>query len=729
MHEKKGRRAVFIITLVIIVCMALYGLLFRKGETVEWPFSTPETAALWEAAHHVGDYGWDSKEKAMRGKAVGEDPYLILRQTPPLDAGRMEILMLEAKIQSKGGAPSGFAQFYWAGEEDASFRESASASFRTRHDDRYHRYFIDLGKSPEWRGVVRKIRLDPLNREGTFVLKRIRIGQKDVPYYLSSSYNNLSPHDRAALLLILIFLLFVFAKKAIESVWPDQPVTAGLKRLAGILPSGILLVFFFLISLFPFSHYPGWRFKILGADCLFPSLFLILALLLLFLGKEQRTLLRILVVCLFLVFLLELGRASGSGPWDGWRLTGVGVTVGLLAIAVWRQRGEKLGLFHFSFLLFIAVAFASCLLHYGDPPGRYFLLNFYVAPLILFTLASGVLRDRRKQVWFLKGMILAGVFVAVYAIIEYFFGHVLLTGDFFWKYAGAYAGYGGIKRAGSTLIQPLVLTSYFLVLLPLCGFFFRKAPTTAQRLCMGAAFALFAMALILAKSRTGWILSVVVLFIAFAQWRKKHICIVLVSLVVVLLAEFFMFFYGKRHGGQPPTQEIPYESAEGHAIRKGEKVDFRMPEMQPTGDRYFIAQRLSGLKTAIHILRDKPWLGVGPGNFRAYSREHELSAGQEGHRVTPENMYLMLAAETGMAGFFLFMAMIWAGIAGFFRRIRAGGSDAAINKVMLAATAGLLLHMLFYDLLYWYVPACLFWMLAGFGGGLAADEAYGKKSP
>jgi len=257
--------------------------------------------------------------------------------------------------------------------------------------------------------------------------------------------------------------------------------------------------------------------------------------------------------------------------------------------------------------------------------------------------------------------------------------------------------------------------------MPVCGFCYAKARSPTGRIVMGIAFFLSLAAFILAKSRSGWILGVIVLFLAFGRFRKGYIYVVLIVLAMVLLAEFFIFFYGEHQTGQPVTQEVPFNSPEAEAFRKGEIKDFLHP---PGGDlsggKHFMTQRLTGAKVVLGIIREYLWFGVGPGGYKTYCRSLKESGRLSGYRDTPDNMYLMLAAETGLTGFFLFLAMMSRRFIQLVRKVKTGGEDLRMSKLVLAGMTGLFLHMFFYDMLYWSVSSCCFWILAGFGDGLMA---------
>lgn len=85
-----------------------------------------------------------------------------------------------------------------------------------------------------------------------------------------------------------------------------------------------------------------------------------------------------------------------------------------------------------------------------------------------------------------------------------------------------------------------------------------------------------------------------------------------------------------------------------------------------------IQQRLVYVETAYRIFESKPLIGVGLGNYAFYFDEmlpdrlyrspeiYRLTTPEEGRQplVTPKNLYARLLAETGIAGFFTFIAFL-----------------------------------------------------------------------
>jgi O-antigen ligase len=99
-------------------------------------------------------------------------------------------------------------------------------------------------------------------------------------------------------------------------------------------------------------------------------------------------------------------------------------------------------------------------------------------------------------------------------------------------------------------------------------------------------------------------------------------------------------------------------------------------------ERRFIESRLDAARLAVRAFRSEPIRGIGWATFPAYADEH-LEYGQ----LAVHDQYLALAAELGMVGILLAMALIAAVAIGIWRTGRGMPETAAIG-VLAAAAAG-----------------------------------------
>lgn len=131
------------------------------------------------------------------------------------------------------------------------------------------------------------------------------------------------------------------------------------------------------------------------------------------------------------------------------------------------------------------------------------------------------------------------------------------------------------------------------------------------------------------------------------------------------------------------------------------------------------------------VFLDHPVVGVGPGVFPLYYQQYIKRLGLEAHtsvktgpnrgeeaKREAHNMFLSIAAELGLAGLAVFLAIVCTAFAGLVRvRRRCAESDprlARIATAMLIALAGYILTGLFLTLAY----ERYFWVLIGITGAV-----------
>lgn len=128
---------------------------------------------------------------------------------------------------------------------------------------------------------------------------------------------------------------------------------------------------------------------------------------------------------------------------------------------------------------------------------------------------------------------------------------------------------------------------------------------------------------------------------------------------------------------------------------------------------------------AIRIVERDPLLGVGPGAYRrVYGAELGLTRWDT--QIHANNLYLELAATTGLLGLGAFLVAVGAllrPVMGALRRARRRAGTPTPRALMItgtvAATAAALAHGIVDHFLVFAPMAILFWVLLGIGAGLA----------
>jgi len=298
-------------------------------------------------------------------------------------------------------------------------------------------------------------------------------------------------------------------------------------------------------------------------------------------------------------------------------------------------------------------------------------------------LAWSLPRIRRGVVTLLASGALLGAVVLAQA----------LTGDF----GNEYFGLGRIKyaqiygdvfepRLAGPLGDPNFFAQALVILVPLALVTAAEARRSAARLAALAAAGLITAAVVLTYSRGGALAlgCVIVLSLLARSARVKHLAAG--GALLVVLAAFLPAAFARRL--ETIAQVLPGQ----------EEV------LRP--DSSFEQRRLL-TRVAWRIFLDHPLLGVGAGNYTLYFDEYAQEVGslsreyeELGEQHYPHNLYLEIAAETGLVG----LAAFGAAVAACFAALRAArrsslargdARSAALARGFEIAVVGYLLSSLF----------------------------------
>ncbi|MDQ6669879.1 MAG: O-antigen ligase family protein [Chloroflexota bacterium] len=139
-----------------------------------------------------------------------------------------------------------------------------------------------------------------------------------------------------------------------------------------------------------------------------------------------------------------------------------------------------------------------------------------------------------------------------------------------------------------------------------------------------------------------------------------------------------------------------------------------MPAISPRDDGQapWVVGRIQLWRAALGLIQARPWLGVGPDNFRhLYGAQLGLDAWDE--RVQANNLYLELLADTGVLGLAAFVWVIVPPLAGARRGLRAPIPTPPTFWLLGCCLAALafLVHGMLDSFLAFTPTALLFWML------------------
>lgn len=244
----------------------------------------------------------------------------------------------------------------------------------------------------------------------------------------------------------------------------------------------------------------------------------------------------------------------------------------------------------------------------------------------------------------------------------------------------------GFPRIQAFSVEPLYLGSYLLLPLGLLySVLMLRVKTSWSRGWLWGLLGLLSLVLILTVSRGAYLAgSVTLLWLIVTLPREtfdlRHVAIGL--LVVAGLGVGTWWFVSQ---GRDDALDQFVEHVTVGDLEQGESTQ----------------GRLTAFDVALEAWQDHPWFGIGLGNFGAYVKAYPDPRDIEGYDIV-NNEYLEVLAETGLAGFIPFVALIVTVLARSFFAFRRT-HDSLIRAGLAGTTAafvGVLVQYNFFSTLF-----------------------------
>lgn len=311
----------------------------------------------------------------------------------------------------------------------------------------------------------------------------------------------------------------------------------------------------------------------------------------------------------------------------------------------------------------------------------------------------------RRAIWTL---IFAGIFMGSLSVHQY------ITGNFSSIYGGfaespllnIVSGTEG-HRVGGPLGDPNFYAQILIVILPLAisrTFYETKMPL---RILAGFASLVIGMSIVFTFSRGGLIALIICLvaLIVYQPPRFRAIFIIIGVLWVVLLL-------------LPPT----YKSRMGTLTNLNES---------PAAENSFRG-RVSEMLSAWYMFRDNPILGVGANNYPIYYQDYSRQIGLDprAENREPHNLYLEVAAETGLVGLIVFgviLYTVFSTIHNARQRLMQTG-DVDLRRIVESFSAGAIGYLAAALFIHGAYPRYL-WVLVGLALSLTQIAGKEKQVP
>lgn len=338
---------------------------------------------------------------------------------------------------------------------------------------------------------------------------------------------------------------------------------------------------------------------------------------------------------------------------------------------------------------------------------------FLLEGLLLAVLVLNAIRSVATLERVLWALLLAGACLGAVSLLQQ------ITGTFDKPYGGFalvpvefFRGIEPQARLSGPIGDPNYYAQILVPLIPIGLIALRGAQRRLRLVATGATLAAMG-GLVLSYSRGGALALVLMLALAAAFRYVKGSQLVLIGLAVVVALAVVPNYRAR-------VASIG-SSLTGATEEKGSSKAADQAVRGRTGE----------MAAAALVFSDHPVVGVGPGAFPLYYQQYIKRLGLEAHtsvKTGPNrgeeaqreahNIFISIAAELGLAGLAVFLAIICTAFAGLVRaRRRCLDSDprlARIATAMLIALAGYLITGLFLTLAY----ERYFWVLVGVSGAV-----------
>jgi putative inorganic carbon (hco3(-)) transporter len=386
-------------------------------------------------------------------------------------------------------------------------------------------------------------------------------------------------------------------------------------------------------------------------------------------------------------------------------------TLGLLAIPAGARilRGERILLptVFTMMLAYLGVLLASSALSVNPAAASEWTLIYVTEGLILVVLLVNALRTGQELRSFIWALLVAGAVMGGLSIFQEATG----------TYDNEYGGFAQIHETGFTVgedaigreVRPRLTgpmgeqnryAQVLVVLLPLAFFQFKGTSRPIGRAVAILSALLITGGVLLTFSRMGLlaIVGTIVLLLLWRYVRFRHVVLIGAIAIVLVLAV-------------APDWSVRLQSFVG--------IGDVLSDAPSEADGAVLGRLVANVG-AWRTFVDHPILGVGPDLFRLeYSGEYSLNTGLRDYSASsqrqPHNLYLHIAADTGILGLAAFLAIVGSTLAALLSlRRRLMDTDQA-GHFVVAGLAGAILVYLGSAMFLHMAYERYFWLLIGLG--------------
>lgn len=308
-------------------------------------------------------------------------------------------------------------------------------------------------------------------------------------------------------------------------------------------------------------------------------------------------------------------------------------------------------------------------------------IRTYLPLLIIYFIS----RNQREDFYLTmtRSFVFTGFIVSLFMIFEFFTGrnpifenffqNQYIKNEFFYK-----------NRAFGVFYHPTIAGFFLAVCLPLHRLLLSDGSRRTGLIAGSVSFIVTSLALIMTFSKMAY---VIMFFVYLWYLKQRNPLISRILMSVVLLSAAFLI----------------------------SRFDVFKYQFRPVLLITAIDSRWKSLITAVDMIKEHPFAGVGLDHFRLLFLDYAWHGDMFYCIKIPDNMYLTILTENGVLGFAAFMGFLLVLVKKAVYGLRGQGDQAQkkLIKVLLASFSVILVHSVSYDLFYWSTSLVVFAMLAG----------------
>lgn len=374
--------------------------------------------------------------------------------------------------------------------------------------------------------------------------------------------------------------------------------------------------------------------------------------------------------------------SAASGSASGLAINASEIMVALVAVA-WALRGVRLRSLSIrpsalaaAIVLVVLLMLASITWAISGALAIKEALKWLELLVIMVVTIDEVREDRRRALFILGALLLAGSLEAAYGLFQF----ATNRGPSSFDVSGALRAYGNFN-------QPNPFAGYLGTILPLAGVLALAAPIAPRLRVLAAGAGLVVLGgIAISQSRgaqLGVLAAAVVMLVVWSHRTRLLLVPLIAAGAVAVLAAV--------------THLIPASMTQriAEVIQYFGVFDVRTVELTP--QNFSVVERMAHWQAGWYMFLAHPWLGVGAGNYAAAYPDYYVGPWLNplGHA---HNYYLNTMAELGVVGLALLVLVLWLVfriVLGGVRfpvpaapRLREGSADALFWRAVLAGILG-----------------------------------------